>query len=320
MNAQNIFFTDINFKNKLLLADEFQQIAYDLNNNYIKIDINNDGEISETEALNVYSLHLVFSNISSLTGIAYFTNLIELKLIYNPLNNIDTSQFPQIEVFWCSYCNLSNINLTGLSKLKYFIVYDNNISNIDFTGLPKLEYVFCSNNQLTTLDFSTNPLFNELICSNNNLTSINIKNGASQLINIPQRSNDCWKVGNPNLTTICADENEITPLTSFLAGCNSGAQPTIDSSCVLASEQFLKSEFLVFPNPTNSIVNVKFNSNVNFKNNNNIELLDIQGRVLQSINVSNSQSSLDISGLTNGVYFLKINAGNLTEIERIIKE
>ena len=292
LNAQNINFSDINFKNKLLLANEFQQIAYDSSNNYINIDINNDGEISETEALNVYALNLVFSNISNLTGIVYFTNLKELKLIYNPLNNIDTTQILQIENLWCNYCNLSDINLSGLSKLKSLIIDNNNISILDFTGLPKLEYLFCSNNQLNSLDLSSNPLFNELICSNNNLTSINIKNGASQLINVPGYWNDCWKIGNPNLTNICADENEVAPLTTFLTSCNSGTQPTIDSSCVLANEKFSNNEFMVYPNPSNGIFNIAFQEIV--KTELNINVVNLLGQSLYESDIINKKDSVPL--------------------------
>ncbi len=319
-NAQNIVFTDANFKNKLLMADVFNSIASNLNNQPLKIDGNNDNEISYFEAQQVGYLLLSNSNISNLIGIEHFNNLKNLFVQLNPLNNIDTTAMLQLAGLDCKYTNLSSLNLSGMINLRELNCRNNNISNLDFAGLPNLRYLFCSDNQLTTLDFSSNPLFNELICSNNNLTSINIKNGANQLINVPGYWNDCWKIGNPNLTTICADENEVAPLTTFLAGCNSSAQPTIDSSCVLTSEQFVKNEFLVFPNPANSIINVNFNDNLNSNVSFNMELLDIQGRVLQSQIVSNSQTSLDISGFVKGFYFVKINAGNRIQIERIIKE
>ena len=45
-NAQNIVFTDANFKNKLLMADVFNSIATNINNQPLKIDGNNDSEIS----------------------------------------------------------------------------------------------------------------------------------------------------------------------------------------------------------------------------------------------------------------------------------
>ena len=88
---------------------------------------------------------------------------------------------------------------------------------------------------------------------------------------------------------------------------------------ILSNSSFDTNIYLkIYPNPSTSIINVNINGN--FNNNINLEFLDIQGRVLQSKNVTNSLTSLDISSLTNGVYFLKLNAGNRTQIERIIKK
>lgn len=44
-SAQIVNFPDANFKNKLLEAGVTNTIAKDLNNNYCKIDVNNDKEI-----------------------------------------------------------------------------------------------------------------------------------------------------------------------------------------------------------------------------------------------------------------------------------
>ncbi len=302
--AQNIYFPDANLKSKLLLASTQNQTAFSFNViGNSKIDLNNDGEISQIEALQVESLFLNGSNITNLTGIEFFINIITLRVANNQLTTLNLG--------------------SNLANLEYLQLDFNGLVNEDFSVYPKLKGVSCSYNQFMILDFSNNPQFEYLGCSNNgNLISINIKNGKYQLINVPQYLNDCWKIGNPNLTTICADENEVAPLTTFLASCNSAAQPTIDSSCVLASEQFVKNEFLFFPNPASSIVNFNFNGivNDNINGNFNLELIDIHGRVLQSQNVSNSQTSLDISALDKGIYFLKMKYGNRIQIQRIIKE
>ena len=321
--AQNIYFPDANFKSKLVLASPQNQTANSFNVlGNSKIDLNNDGEISQSEAIEVKMLFLFNSNISDLTGINFFYNLTDLSVYYNNLNTLNILNLIHLKGLTCILNNLSTLDLTGLNELENIAINSNSFTSFDVSQLPNLKEFQCSNNLLTFLDFSNNPLFKELVCSNNNLTSINIKNGSFQNINLafPLSNNDCWKVGNPNLTTICADENEVAPLTTFLASCNSGAQPSIDSSCVLANEKFTKNEFLVFPNPANSTINVNFNINFNCSDNFNLELIDTQGRVLQSKNVSNSQTSLDILGLDNGIYFLKMNAGNRTQIERIIKE
>ena len=90
-NAQIINIPDANFKAKLLQASPFNEIAsienpiYDISNNsitianYSTIDTNGDGEIQISEAVMIKYLNLsqiiVSSNITSIVGIEYFTNL-----------------------------------------------------------------------------------------------------------------------------------------------------------------------------------------------------------------------------------------------------
>ncbi len=68
----------------------------------------------------------------------------------------------------------------------------------------------------------------------------------------------------------------------------------------------------VSPNPASSKVNFICNSNIK-----SIELYDVQGRILETILNANT---LDISGKTNGIYFLKITTENGSRVEKIVKE
>ncbi|MFN3640336.1 MAG: T9SS C-terminal target domain-containing protein, partial [Flavobacterium sp.] len=66
--AQIINIPDANFKAKLLEASPSNTIARNTQNQYFKIDSNNDGEIQLSEALEVYGLNLNNANIESLEG------------------------------------------------------------------------------------------------------------------------------------------------------------------------------------------------------------------------------------------------------------
>ena len=68
----------------------------------------------------------------------------------------------------------------------------------------------------------------------------------------------------------------------------------------------------VYPNPTNSKININANNNVK-----SIEMYDTQGRILETVLNANR---LDISNKTNGIYFLKITTDKGSKIEKIIKE
>lgn len=73
--AQIVNITDANFKAKLLSARPTNNIAFNASYEAIKIDLNDDGEIQYSEALNVSELRVPSSNIASLVGIESFSNL-----------------------------------------------------------------------------------------------------------------------------------------------------------------------------------------------------------------------------------------------------
>jgi hypothetical protein len=56
-------------------------VAKDNAGNMIIVDINNDDDIQQNEALLVYSLNVAGFNIASLEGIEHFTNLAHLIVL-----------------------------------------------------------------------------------------------------------------------------------------------------------------------------------------------------------------------------------------------
>lgn len=83
MQAQIINFPDANFKAKLLEANTTNDIARDFEWNALKIDVNNDGEISLSEANAIARLKIDAANVSSIQGINKFSNLIQFSLNRN---------------------------------------------------------------------------------------------------------------------------------------------------------------------------------------------------------------------------------------------
>ena len=80
------------------------------------------------------------------------------------------------------------------------------------------------------------------------------------------------------------------------------------------SENNLNDDKLVlYPNPTNKEIFIKSESIVK-----NIEIMDLNGRKLNSQNVENNK--INIQNLKSGIYFLKININEYYVIRRIIIE
>jgi hypothetical protein len=192
----------------------------------------------------------------------------------------------------------------------------NQITSLDFTNNPLLERVFCSNNQLSSLDFSSNPLFNQLDCINNpNLSSVNIQNGATQLLGTQTYYNQCW-TGLPNLTTICADDNELVVLQNYLTSCGIDISSiNFHGNCALGNDEFGNDSIQIYPNPATDNVNINYNHNIK-----TIELIDVQGRILVSKMVNENQVTFDVSDYSSGVYYLKITGDGGSTIEKLLKQ
>jgi len=74
----------------------------------------------------------------------------------------------------------------------------------------------------------------------------------------------------------------------------------------------------VFPNPSGQSISLL----VQEKKIDSIELLDLQGRVIQSMKVTelkSGQTNVDLSGLANGIYLLRAYSGNETLVSKFMK-
>src|SRR4051812_4722974 len=97
-NAQIVNIPDANFKARLLAADVTNSIASTATDATIpttfnKIDVNNDGEIQQSEAASVTLLNVSNANISDLTGIEAFVSLHVLKCQNNHITSLNLNNF-----------------------------------------------------------------------------------------------------------------------------------------------------------------------------------------------------------------------------------
>jgi len=83
---------------------------------------------------------------------------------------------------------------------------------------------------------------------------------------------------------------------------------------VYISEITDNSEIKIFPNPATDIIEILTPLKED------IEILNIQGQHIKSISTTGNKTSIDVSGLSNGMYFLKINTNNGIVVKRFIKQ
>ncbi len=225
-NAQNINIPDPVFKARLL-GNNSTALNAQGNSFSNTADSNNDGEISMAEAAAVTGLRIhsltSSSNISSLEGLQYFTNLKSLWCESNPVGGqLNLSMLTQLKYLNCRSMQLTSLLLptTGtleeinasensltsfptmaLQNLKVLELYENNITAINLIPLNQLFYLVLSGNPLVNIDLSGNPILETLYINN---SQISILDCSSTMVKQLACSN------NPNLTTINVKNNKTT--------------------------------------------------------------------------------------------------------------
>jgi hypothetical protein len=110
----------------------------------------------------------------------------------------------------------------------------------------------------------------------------------------------------PALKTVLTERGELIRQALVNEGynCTVGVNEKID----------LQNQFVLYPNPSNNFININ-GDNIKIKN---VSIIDLSGRVVLN---SSSTSKIDILGLNNGIYILKITPVNgESTFYKIIKE
>lgn len=168
--AQIINIPDFAFKNVLLndnVADFDGDNIYDGD-----VDINNDGEIQEQEALQVVKLKINNKNIYNLTGLEKFLNLEELNCSNNFFSSIDLSLMSQLKVLHCNEISTSlSLDVTANNNLELLSCYGGQVVNLAIGQKTLLKSINCYANQLISIDVTLVPNLEILICGGQDLSS-----------------------------------------------------------------------------------------------------------------------------------------------------
>ena len=243
------------------------------------------GNLLKLETLSLFSNNLTGTIPSELGNC---TNLINFSLDKNQLTgNIPLSfeSLNKLKTFYLDGNKLSgeipNIFITW-SDLSYFVI-----------GFEEtLDYY---NNFNGHIDLSNNT--NLYVCSiyNNNISSLNIKNGNNT--KITNRKFNTKK--NPNLSCIIVDDTtssnnnwlNIDSTTEFIA-------TKQECSILNINEELLETSILVFPNPTNGIINILNNSETEIKH------IIVKNLLGQTVHRNKYKKDVDISKIPAGVYYI----------------
>lgn len=85
----------------------------------------------------------------------------------------------------------------------------------------------------------------------------------------------------------------------------------------LSNDEFFSSKFNTYPNPAKDVVTINSSDNIAI---NSISVVDINGRTVKSLDLNNvTETQLNVSDLTSGVYFINVNSVDGKAVKKFIK-
>jgi len=346
-NAQIVDIPDANFKDALVNHNVAKLIG---SPDHVDVDTNNDGEIQVAEAENVYWLEVHSMDISSLEGIQSFINIEHINFQYNQVSEIDLSQNSILEKLYCGNNQLISIDITQNQSLKDISIwqnqltsldvtqnlnleriscYSNQINSIDVTNNinlitlilwinqitslnisqnPNLIFLSCSQNQIANLDISQNTILETLYCSENQLVNLNLNNGNNN------NMVTMFAYNNPNLNCIQVDDvfyaNNLICDFPYASWCKDD-WAEYSELCELGTEDNTHISVTIYPNPVQDVLRINTQQPIE-----SLKIYNLQGQLIKE----DSNSSVDVSQLTAGLYFIQLIIDGKTVTKKFIKE
>lgn len=284
-------------------------------------------------------------NINDLTGIELFTNLRGLNCSNNSITNLNIRQLRYLVNINCTNNQLTDLDLTNtgidlygnkhidcsynqltsiITPIQMYADYFNYSNNQIATGFAtggspvsidtlicdnnglttnplglsvnNVSYLSCQNNQLTQLDFSGSlgSSLKKMFCQSNQLTVLNLANGENANIVAINTTN------NAQLDCIQVDD-AIYSVSNW-----TGADFQFDSgvgfneNCATAGIGEINENIkYVYPNPADKLLNIETTESEG------VEIMDILGKEIFSVELKAGNNTIDINQLTAGVYFIK---------------
>ena len=194
-------------------------------------------------------------------------------------------------------------------------ISNNNLNSLDISNNSDLKYLICYSNP-TEGELDLSHLYvgmYVLMCNNTLLSSLNIKNGDN--INLTRM----WAHDNPNLTCIEVDDvayaNSQGCDISRSSGWCKDETTVYGEDCNLGMGEVLATQISFYPNPVKDVL-MLYNESMSEVT--SIKVYDTLGSIVLVQSISSNQ--LDISSLSSGLLFIKIETNEGSFVKKVIKE
>lgn len=305
INAQIVNFTDANFKAHLLSANTTNNIAKGQNNNSIKIDSNNNGEIEISEALAVYSLQIWSVNINDVTGISSFGNLVNLLITGNNITSLNlTSQTNIATLYIENAFQLTSLTLNNNANLYNIFISETALTSLNFSNMSNLDELNIYNTPLNSLNINGCSNIEELVISNTLLTSFHISN-------LQNFSAEIYVQNNPIMNSFLITDSSIEKLFLNSNALNSLTVQNMTDIYNLYCHDNNLTGITIVNCPTLEVINCNNNNitSLNLSNLSNLRALDIQNNSISNLDLSLNPNLDYIQCSGNNMDFLNLKNG-----------
>jgi len=313
LTAQKINFPDAAFKAKLLQSDTNNTIARNSSDDYFAIDVNNNGEIEISEALQVSNLDLESSFLSSLVGIEEFSNLVSLQCSNNQISNLDVSNLTKLTDLICNYNIINTLTINGTKNLQNLFCRSNKLTTLNANDLTNLLTIDCSDNKLTSVNLNNLTNLNSLTCNSNTISSLHLDDLIS-LATLECSRNTLTSLDLSKLTNITSLNCNINLLSSLNVNtlpklkslnCSNNKLDTLTVNGLKNLSILKCNDNLLTGLNTNNLAAITYL----YCNNNNLQSLQVTGLMnLKVLDFTNNKiATLDLNGLTNLHYLYSSN-------------
>jgi Leucine-rich repeat (LRR) protein len=302
-------------------------VSSEFEDKLIALGIDKDGKngsVLLADISNVKSIDVSNSGITNLSGIEYFTALEILICKGNVLTTINLSSNTALKYLDCSnnplatldvsknmllielLCNGIAIKLNKINSAKTSVATQLNV--LDLSNNLFLTKLNCSNNQLASLDVSKNTLLTDIDCSNNSLQNLNVSNGNNtNMLNVNFKSNSILS---------CIKVDDAAYSNANWAGAKDATAIYSKTACTLGIEDVIFDKISIYPNPVKGQLHI---DNIVLEK---VTVYDALGKLIKTTKFTNASDSntLDLGGLTKGVYFIYLQSEGANSARKILVE
>lgn len=319
----------------LLTQGNGQLVSIDVTQNsqleYLNCSANSLSSIDVSENSVLKTLVIQGNNLTDI-GVTNNVNLEHLSIGGQNIAVLDISQNSNLEYLNIGNCNFTSIDLSYNTNLLQLYCQENQITNLDLSLNPNLDLLNCNDNLITNLDVSNNLLLRFLSCERvplasldlsvnteirniylreTQLTSVNLQNGNNE--------NILYFVAYDNLNLTCIQVDNLEY--SNAQDCNAPIYWCKDETaiysedCSLGLNDILETQLSIYPNPAKDVLMLYNESESIIES---VKLYDALGKLV--IEQSNPSNQLDISNISSGLLFVKIETDEGVVTKKVIKD